>query len=145
RDAEASQVIPHRLRDGLHLRVGSAAADDEVVGDGGELRRLQHDQVVGLPLERGARALERAVPAAERHQAGWPAARDSPCRAMDAWTGAGTRKRIERPAATRARMAVADMSRPVMRSKLTPRPDAWRIVPLASSYRNPPPPAMQSS
>src|SRR5262245_19471007 len=144
-DAEAREMVSHALGNRLHLGVGSAAADHEVVRDGRELRGLQHDQVVRLPFERGARALERAVPAGERHQAEVPSARYSSCRAMYASTAAGTRKRTERPAATRARMAVAEMSRPVMCSKLTPRPDAWWIVPLAASYRNAPPPAMQRS
>ena len=31
-------------------------------------------------------------------------------------------------------MALAEMSRAVMRCKLTPRPDAWRIVPLAALH-----------
>src|SRR5262249_61915787 len=113
-DAEAGEMFPHALGDRLLLVVGSAAADHEVVRDGRELRGLQHDQVVRLPFERGARALERAVPAGERHQAEGPSARYSSCWAMYASTAGGTRKRMERPAATRARMAVAEMSRPVM-------------------------------
>ena len=46
---------------------------------------------------------------------------------------------------TSARMAVAEMSRAVMRCKLTPRPDAWRIVPLPGSYRKESAPATRRS
>ena len=48
-----------------------------------------------------------------------------PRRRRERGTGSSARR------ATRARMAVAEMSRAVMRCKLTPRPDAWRNRPTA--------------
>src|SRR5262249_6499729 len=138
-DTERREMVANALGDGLDLRVGTPAADHEVVTDRRELGRLEDDQIVGLAIESGARALERPVPAGERHQVAWspgsPGRRYRPCVAMYASTTGGTRNRIERRAATRAGIAVAEMSRAVMRCKLTPRPDAWRIVPLTASYR----------
>src|SRR5262249_45182233 len=69
-DAERREVIAHPLRDRLHLGVRPAAADDEVVTNGGECGRLEDDQIVGLAVEGGTRALERPVPGRERHQTG---------------------------------------------------------------------------
>src|SRR5947208_16233937 len=97
------EVLLDGLRDRLHLRVGAAAADDEVVGDRGEPARLQHHQVVGLVVEGGAGALERPLPAAETGHRRTYSSWNSRCAAMYASTGSATRTRIERTAATEAR------------------------------------------
>src|SRR5262249_1607713 len=69
-DAERCQVIAYPLGDRLHLGVRPAAADDEVVTNGGECGRLEDDTLVGRAVEGGTRALERPVPGRGRHQTG---------------------------------------------------------------------------
>src|SRR2546426_631151 len=54
---------------------------------------------------------------------------------MYASTGGGTRKRIERPAATEARTLAAEMSRAVMCWSFSTCPDWWRKTPLPESYQ----------
>jgi len=45
--------LKDRLRDGLDLTVGGAAADDEEVGDGSQLADIQEDDVVRLLVRGG--------------------------------------------------------------------------------------------
>src|SRR5581483_3585356 len=54
--------------DRLHLRVGAAAADHEVVGDRGDAAGLQDDEVVRLAIEGCAGAFQRPLPAAQAGQ-----------------------------------------------------------------------------
>src|SRR5947208_16792076 len=54
---------------------------------------------------------------------------------MYASIGGGTRKRIERPAATEARTLAAEMSRAVMCWSFSTCPDWWWNTPLPESYQ----------
>ena len=58
-DAHLAEVLVDRLSDRLHLSVGPASADHEVVGEGGQTLNVEYDEVVGLLLQGEADAEQR--------------------------------------------------------------------------------------
>src|SRR5581483_496603 len=120
----APDLLLDRFGDRLDLRVRSAAADDEVVRDRGLAADLEHHQVVRLPVEGRAGTGERPIPAGQPRQRGESSVRYRPRSAMYASTARGTRNLMERRDATRDRRAVAEMSRAVIRWRVSTCPDS---------------------
>src|SRR5438093_1010782 len=54
RNACLTEVLFDSLRNALDLTIGSTGANDEIVGDGGDLTNLHQDKVVGFFLQREA-------------------------------------------------------------------------------------------
>src|SRR5262249_56432541 len=52
--ALAAEIFLDALSDALDLAVGAAGADDEIIGDGGELAHAEQDKIVSLSVQREA-------------------------------------------------------------------------------------------
>src|SRR5262245_2016729 len=108
-----TEVFFDSLRDALDLTIGSAGANDEIVGDGGDLTNLHQDKVVGFFLKRKTAEKKGLVPrigsTQPRYRPSWRR-RYRPLFLMQRSTAGGTRYRMDFPSFKRRRISEAEMS-----------------------------------
>src|SRR6266511_357918 len=104
------RLLHDAVRDPLHLPLAAPTADHEEVGDGGDLRDVQDEDVLGLLV---ARRFDDKVGKRSRRKIGASGLshRYRPVRSMCRHTASGTRYRSDIPRAARARSSRALMSR----------------------------------